>query len=498
MHIRFTDIAPVKSECLVLFLSQNTPLTAYTEQLDQQTQGQLARAVELDGFKGKFGDTLSVIAPVGLLVNRVLFVGLGPAEHALDCLQAQTLGGKIMAALMSNGDTAVSVVIEPHHAAGLSSAEMAANIALGASLRRYRFDKYRRQSPTDRKPLVEKFQLMSEQASLAELAYSPLQALADGVGLARDLVTEPGNILYPESYAERLQALSGLGLDVEILDEENMQALGMEALLSVGQGSDRASRLVVMKWQGADSHDAPIAFVGKGVTFDSGGISIKSAKGLDAMKFDMGGSAAVAGLMKTLAGRKAKVNAIGVVGLVENMPSGKAYRPGDVINSMSGQTIEIINTDVEGRLVLADALWYTQQRYQPRCIIDLATLTYAVSAALGEEFAGILSNDDALAEGLSHAGQVTGEPVWRLPLTEGFDRLLDSDIADIKQCAGAKGDCSIAGQFLQRFVNEVPWVHIDIAGMAWRDQANDLCEKGATGYGVRLLNQFVVDSYEQA
>jgi leucyl aminopeptidase len=322
------------------------------------------------------------------------------------------------------------------------------------------------------------------------------------VFLTRDLVSEPANVIYPETLAAEAGRLAELGVDVEILDEHKMRKLGMNALLAVGQGSARPPRVVVMQWNGANDsggpRSQPLAFVGKGVTFDTGGISIKPAAGMGDMKWDMAGSAVVIGLMRLLAARNAPVNAVGVVGLVENMPSGTAQRPGDIVTSMSGQTIEVLNTDAEGRLVLADALWYCQDRFKPRLIVDLATLTGAVIVALGHHRAGMFSNNDELAERLVQAGKAVGEQVWRLPLDESYDRDIDSDAADVKNIGGGRAAGSIIGaQFLQRFVNEAPWAHLDIAGTAWSTKDAPTVPKGATAFGVRLLDQFVSQHYEK-
>ena len=336
----------------------------------------------------------------------------------------------------------------------------------------------------------------------AERAYEPLDKTASAVFFTRDLVSEPANVIYPDTLAAQARTLTDLGVVVEVLDENKMRKLGMNALLGVGQGSIRPPRLVVMEWHGSppggDKHSPPIAFIGKGVTFDTGGISIKPAAGMGDMKWDMAGSAVVIGLMQLLAARKAKVDAVGLVGLVENMPSGTAQRPGDIVTSMSGQTIEVLNTDAEGRLVLADALWYCQDRYKPRLMIDLATLTGAVIVALGHHCAGLFSNNDELANQLIEAGKAVGEEVWRLPLDESYDREIDSDAADVKNIGGGRAAGSILGaQFIQRFVNDVPWAHLDIAGTAWSSKDAPTVPKGATAFGVRLLDQLVAQHYEK-
>ena len=330
----------------------------------------------------------------------------------------------------------------------------------------------------------------------ARAAHGPRAGLAEGVVLARNLVNEPPNVLYPEEFANRAKELEKLGVSVEILDRRAMADLGMGALLGVGQGSARESRVVIMRWNGATAPGEPVAFVGKGVCFDSGGISIKPAASMEDMKGDMAGAACVVGLMHALASRKARVNALGAIGLVENMPDGGAQRPGDIVRSMSGQTIEIINTDAEGRLVLADVLWYVQDKYKPKFMVDLATLTGAIMVALGQEYAGLFSNNDELSDRLSRAGQATGEKVWRLPLAAAYDKMIDSKFADMKNTGGRYGGSITAAQFLQRYVGKTPWAHLDIAGTGMGSPSSDVNQSWASGWGVRLLDRLVKDYYE--
>jgi leucyl aminopeptidase len=325
-----------------------------------------------------------------------------------------------------------------------------------------------------------------------------LKSIIDGLNLTKDLVSEPGNILHPDEYVNRIRKLSSLGLKVTIFDKRKMKKLGMNALLGVGQGSIRGSYLATIEWKGSNKKQQPLAFVGKGVCFDTGGISLKPAKFMEDMTYDMAGSGVVVGLMKTLALRKAKVNVVGVVGLVENMPDGNAQRPGDIVKSYSGKTIEILNTDAEGRLVLADALTYTEKKYKPKFIVDLATLTGAIIVSLGSEYAGLFSNDDKISDQLSKAGEKVGEKVWRMPLNENYDKLIDSKKADMQNInyVGGAGSTT-AAQFLQRFIlNKTPWAHLDIAGMAFSKYGGALNSGGATGFGVRLLNQLIEDNYE--
>ncbi|MEQ8369523.1 MAG: leucyl aminopeptidase, partial [Alphaproteobacteria bacterium] len=387
----------------------------------------------------------------------------------------------------------------PERRGRFDSAHIAAHLAFGARLQSYRFDRYRTRLSDDKKPTLQSLDIALKGPASARRHFDRLSAIADGVFLTRDVVSEPPNVLYPESYAERLLDLRKDGCKVQVLDETALRKLGMHSLLGVAQGSARPGRVVIMEWHGAAKTQAPLAFIGKGVTFDTGGISLKPGPGMDMMKWDMGGSGTVVGLMRALARRKAKVNAVGIVGLVENMPDGNAQRPGDIVSSMSGQTIEILNTDAEGRLVLCDVLTYAQQKYKPALMVDLATLTGAILVALGAPYAGLFSNDDRLSGQLSRAGEAVEERVWRLPLSDAYDREIDSKVADVKNIAANRNAGSIvAAQFLQRFVDKgVPWAHLDIAAVAWSDKARPTVPSGATGWGVRLLDRLVADNYEK-
>jgi len=369
---------------------------------------------------------------------------------------------------------------------------------LGFNLKSYTFNKYK---TTNKEKINKKiiFKLITSHKDELKKEYKYYDAIKEGVFLTRDLVSEPPNVLNPKKYTEEIKKLSKLGLKIEILNEAKLKKLGMNSLLGVGQGSENETFLVVIKWNGVrNNFGKPLAFVGKGVCFDTGGISLKPARFMEEMKYDMGGSAVVVGLMKSLALRKAKVNAIGVVGLVENMPDGNAQRPGDIVKSYSGKTIEVLNTDAEGRLVLADALTYTEEKFKPRFIIDLATLTGAIIIALGEEYAGLFSNNDELSENILKASENVNEKVWRLPLHKNYDKLINSTIADVQNINYAGGAGSItAAQFLQRFIiNKTPWAHLDIAGMAFSKKAASLNPSGATGFGVRLLNNLIKKNYE--
>ncbi len=453
---------------------------------DEKTSGALSNAANSSEFKGKFGQIVELLAPNGVAASRIILIGLGEMD-ALNPLTSEQVGGKVINKLMYSGEKKITIV----------DGVIAAHAAFGIRLRSYKFDKYYTTEKNSKKSSIATVTFLTVGADVSNRAFSDLDKIADGVIMARDLVSEPGNILYPESYAEQIKELKNLGIEIEILNEDAMEELGMESILGVGQGSSSETLIVIMKWMGSKNKKLqPLALVGKGVTFDTGGISLKPVPGMGDMKFDMGGSAAVVGAMKAIAGRKAKANVIGIVGLVENMPSGTAQRPGDVVSSMSGQTIEVLNTDAEGRLVLADCLWYCQEKYNPKFMIDLATLTGAIMVALGQEYAGIFSNDDELCEQLIAAGKTVDEPVWRMPIGEAYDKQIDSDIADMKNIGGKYAGSITAAQFLQRFVNGVPWVHIDIAGTAWKQNTSSIAEKGATGYGVRLLDQLIRDNYE--
>ncbi|WP_421931286.1 leucyl aminopeptidase [Phenylobacterium sp.] len=453
--------------------------------------GAFAKALAGARFTGGKGQTLDVLAPSGSDAARVVLVGAGKAGD-FDAMAAETAAASAYAAVKTSGLTTLRVVLPGADAA------KAARAAFGVRLAAYRFDKYRTKEAAEKKPSIVKTEVVTAEADAAVTAFADLAALADAISFARDLVSEPPNVLYPAEFAKRVKQLEELGLEVEILGEAEMMKLGMGSLLGVGQGSIRESQLAILKWNGADDKKAqPIAFVGKGVCFDTGGISIKPADNMEHMKTDMGGAAAVSGLMHVLAGRKAKVNAVGILGLVENMPDGNAQRPGDVVTSMSGQTIEIINTDAEGRLVLADAVWYCQQRFKPKFMVDLATLTGAIIIALGDDVGGLFSNNDELSGNLMAASGAEGEPLWRMPLPAHYDKNIDSMIADMKNTGGRPGGSITAAMFIQRFVNGVPWAHLDIAGTAWKKPSTvPTIPDGATGFGVRLLNRMVADKYE--
>ncbi|MDR6787969.1 leucyl aminopeptidase [Sphingomonas sp. BE138] len=479
MQIAFAADRPADATVLALAVRNDAALTGLVDGADAL----LAGAAAGQRFAGEAGSVLDVFVPQGDKVQRVLLLGVGAGDDAA----FERAGGALAARLLTSGVTAA--------VADLSGVEplATARFAAGVAQRAWRFDEYRTKLPEKQKPTLARVTIVGDDAE-----WAGRDAVSQGLALARLLATLPPNILYPESFVDRvLQAVDGLGLEVTVLGEQELTELGAGALLGVSQGSRREARVLALKWNGAGA-DAPLtALVGKGVTFDTGGISIKPAAGMEDMKWDMGGAAAVAGAMLSLATRKAKANVIGVMGLVENMPDGNAQRPGDVVTSMSGQTIEVINTDAEGRLVLCDCITWVQNTHKPVRIVDLATLTGAMIVALGNEYGGLFSNDDALAEQLLAAGRETGDKLWRFPLADGYDKLIDSPIADMKN-VGPRGAGSItAAQFLQRFVDDgVAWAHLDIAGMVWADKDGATWGKGATGYGVRVLDRFVADVCE--
>ena len=494
MKIAFSEIAVPRGGALIVGVLEGRVLTRTGAALDKRAGGVLARAMKSGRFTGAKGEFLEVLQPAGLRLGRVLLAGLGKAAD-IDDLRLQALGGGAVTRLNRGGEKAACIAVDGVRGMKIKAPAAAAHVAYGARLGAYRFDRYRTKEKADKKPTLGALTVMVKDAPAARSIHRPLAKVAEGVFLTRDLVSEPANVIYPASLSAQARTLKKLGVAVEVLGRARMQKLGMGALLGVAQGSANEPQLVVMRWTGGRGR--PVAFVGKGVTFDSGGISIKPSGGMEDMKWDMGGAGVVIGLMRALAGRKAKLNAVGVVGLVENMPSAMAQRPGDVVTTMSGQTIEVINTDAEGRLVLADALWYTQTRFKPKAMIDLATLTGAIIVALGHQHAGLMSNDDGLAEALAAAGSAVGERLWRLPLDASYDDDIKSDIADMHNVGRARAAGSIsAAKLLERFVGDVPWAHLDIAGVTWSKTAKPTVPKGGTAFGVRLLDRLVADRFE--
>ena len=495
MKITFSKPGLPAKGALVVGVYEGKKLTQSAAELDRKTKGALTRAIAASRFVGKVRQVLSILAPAGIDASRIVLLGLGKAKGENKPVDLESLGGVLIGELGGSGAQEAAIAID---LAGEEGGIAAAHLALGAKLRSYRFDKYRTKEKPESKPTLQRLTVHVEASRTAQRTYADLEQVAEAVFFARDLVSEPGNVVYPKNLAKQCKSLADHGVKVEVLGIKEMTKLGMGALLGVGQGSAHESQLVVMQWNGdPSSKEKPLAFIGKGVTFDTGGISLKPSLGMEDMKWDMGGSAAVIGLMRALAGRKAKANVIGIVGLVENMPDGAAQRPGDVVKSMSGQTIEITNTDAEGRLVLADALWYCQDRFKPRFMVNLATLTGAIVIALGHEFAGAFVTDDELADRLLASAKATGEGLWRMPLAESFDRGMDSDVADMKNSGTRDGGSCKAAMFMKRFTNDVPWAHLDIAGMAWSSKDKPVTPKGATAYGVRLLDHLVKAYYEK-
>lgn len=504
LKIGFFSKAPGKADTAVAFVWAGKKLEQAASKLDRQSGGLISYHLKnQEKFAGKKGQTLVLAASPKLPWTRIVLAGLGEADK-LDALGCETTGGKLYAALAGAGvEKAVFFAEDGKSKGGIDAATGAAHIALGAKLRSYRFDKYKSKDKKgeDKNGGLSSIVIQMPAADRANKAYKKLDAVAQGVFFARDLANEPPNVLYPESYARIIKKeLTPLGVKVEIIDAKKLVKLGANAHLMVGQGSARPPCTVVMRWNGGKkSGKGPLAFVGKGVTFDTGGISIKPSAGMEDMKFDMCGSAAVVGLMRTLALRKAKVNVVGIVGLAENMPGGHASRPSDIVRTLSGKYVENLNTDAEGRLVLCDTLTYVQREYNPRLIVDLATLTGAIVVALGAEYAGAFVNDERLWDNLQKASKATGEKLWRMPLDEAYRRAMDSAVADIRNTSTTGrdgGSCTAAG-FLERFIDDGrAWAHLDIAGVAWAKADKPTAPKPAPGFGVQLLDRLVADHYE--
>jgi leucyl aminopeptidase len=493
VKVGFVPLSNAPRGILVAFCDDTLKFGAATRKTLGTAANLVKRAAATNQFKGKKGATLDILEPDGIKIQRLIVVGTGkPADlKEKDFLKF----GGVLAAKLNSGSEAVTVMAELPDSA--MEPVQAAAIASGIRLRAYRFDRYKTKKKDEDGGLRAQISIAVDDVAGTRKISAAGSHLVDGVNLARELVNEPPNVLYPEEFARRAAQLRKLGVVVEVLDVKAMAKLGMGALLGVSQGSARPGRTVIMHWNGGKRGEQPVAFIGKGVCFDTGGISIKGASGMEDMKGDMGGAACVVGLMHALAARKAGVNVVGAIGLVENMPDGNAQRPGDIVTSMSGQTIEIINTDAEGRLVLADVLWYVATKFKPKFMVDLATLTGAIVVALGTENAGMFSNNDELAERLAKAGVDTGERVWRMPLAPEYDKLIDSQFADMKNTGGRHGGSITAAQFLQRFVDDTPWAHLDIAGTAMGAPKTDINQSWGTGFGVRLLERLVADHYEK-
>ena len=490
MKVTFAAQRPEGQYALAIPVRGEDMLADRLTGLDEAGRTLAARAADAQRFEREAATIAETFITEGDAARRLLLIGLGGKRD--DEALYERVGGALTGRLLTSGETKLVIDVS-----GLDfDGEAAARLAYGAAARGWRYDIYRTKLGKKAKPTLEEIVVVGG-GDGADAAWEHKAAVLAGLSFTRELVTEPANIIYPETFVERARAqLEGLGVEIEVLDEEAMAALGMHSLLGVSLGSVRPARLLAMRWNGGGDAK-PVVFVGKGVTFDTGGISIKPALGMESMKWDMGGAGAVAGAMKALATRKAKANVVGICGLVENMPDGKAQRPGDVVTSMSGQTIEVINTDAEGRLVLCDAMTWAQRQYKPEVMIDLATLTGAMIISLGFEYGGLFSNDDGLAGKLADAGMKSGDKVWRMPLGDAYDKLMDSPIADMKNSGPREGGSITAATFLQRFVEEgVKWAHLDIAGMVWANKAGHLFDKGATGYGVALLDRFIADNFE--
>ena len=492
MKIQFSAQPAADAAVLVLPVEKEGLARLSLNDLQDSDRTTVLGAARASRFDGEAGTIVEVFLPGEGDVRRALLVGIGAGGEA----DYERAGGAVTARYLSSGVT--SLTVDFRALGGTPAGKSVARFAAGAAQRGWRHDVYRTKLPEKAKRTLDAITIAGAPDD-AEAAWADFEAVTQGMELTRELVAEPANIIYPESFVERVtQSVEGLGLEITVLDEDEMRALGMGALLGVSQGSRREARLLALKWSGAGEGNPDIAFVGKGVTFDTGGISIKPAGGMEDMKWDMGGAGAVVGAMKALAMRKAKANVIGVCGLVENMPDGNAQRPGDVVTSMNGQTIEVINTDAEGRLVLCDALCWVQKTHEPKTIVDLATLTGAMIVALGHEHAGVFSNDDSLADELLAAGLASGDKLWRLPVSDAYNKLIDSPIADMKNVGPRAAGSITAAQFIKRFINDgVRWAHLDIAGMAWADKPGPNYDKGATGFGVRLLDRLVKDNFEK-
>ncbi|MYZ49854.1 leucyl aminopeptidase [Propylenella binzhouense] len=491
--ISFVNLAAPERGTVVFLTDKSMKLGPTAAAVDEAAAGWFARGASVGKFEGGSLKTIQQLAPAGGTLDRVVYLGLGDPEKfgEGDWLK---LGGTAAGA---GGNGEMTIVLERADAVAVTP-EQAANVALGAAMRGYSFDRYKTKKKPEEPQGPRKIAVAVADPKAAARAWESLEPVAAGVVLARDLVNEPANVLGPAEFAERLEGLREFGVEVEVLDERDLRKEKMNALLGVARGSARAPRVVVMRWKGGKGKDKPVALVGKGVVFDTGGISIKPAAGMEDMKGDMAGAAAVAGTMRALAGRKARANVVGIVGIVENMPDGDAQRPGDIVTSLSGQTIEIINTDAEGRLVLADVLTYVQREDEPKAIVDLATLTGAIIVALGHHHAGMFANNDELAAALDSAGRETGEHVWRMPLGPDYDKLIESKFADVKNTGGRWAGSITAAQFIGRFIeNETPWAHLDIAGTGMGSPSSETNQSWGSGFGVRLLDRWIRANHER-
>ncbi|MGI9424456.1 MAG: leucyl aminopeptidase [Hyphomicrobiaceae bacterium] len=503
LEIEFVDADTKLEPNAATIVDASCDLGPVAKKLDKDSDGHLKRAMSAADFSGKSKTSVPLLAPQGSDLKRLTIVGAGDLGELNDTDWAM-LGGYTLGQLTTTKDRSASILFECESLPASKRAAATAAFAQGALLRSYKFDKYKTKKNSgddaeSTKAELTRLVVHTKDPAAAKKSFTREMAVATGVALTRDLVNEPANTLGPVEFAAACSALDQVGVEVEIFDTEQLADIGMHALLAVAQGSERPARVAVMQWHGAKTKRAKaLCFIGKGVCFDTGGISMKPAGGMEDMKGDMGGAACVTGLMHALAARRAGVNAVGIVGLVENMPSGTAQRPGDIISSLSGQTIEVLNTDAEGRLVLADLLTYAQERFSPRFMINLATLTGAIIVALGKDHAGMFSNDDRLAADLSECGLATGEKVWRMPLSKAYDKLINTPNADMKNIGGRWGGAITAAQFLQRFVDKaIPWAHLDVAGTAMASEKTEISKSWASGWGVRLLDRLVSEKYER-
>ena len=513
LEITFAPLTTGLEPTTLVFAGSELALGDSVKALNQRTGGLLLKAADASGFKGRPKTSFEVLAPAKLDADRLVVAGAGKVGDLTDADWA-LLGGYAYGQIAARKTLRASLIADFDDFGDVKPAQAAALLGFGVLLRHYTFAKYKTKkagtgeegaAPADGPDAaaagtdgLQKLVILTADPDKARVAFLRQQAVANGIMLARDLVNEPANELGPVEFADRVKDLESLGLEIEILDVDALTALKMNTLLAVGQGSPRPSRVAILHWNGAKSKRAkPVCFVGKGVVFDTGGYSIKPAGGMEDMKGDMGGAAAVVGLMAALAERKANVNVVGIIGIVENMVSGNAMRPGDIVTSMSGQTVEILNTDAEGRLVLADVLWYAQERFKPKLIVDLATLTGAIMIALGKEYAGLFANDDRLAADLLAASKATGEKIWRMPLDKAFHRMIDGKTGDIKNIGGRWGGSCTAAAFLERFIKDTPWAHLDVAGTAMDASRSEINTSWGSGWGVRLLDRFVADHHEK-
>ena len=498
MDFQFKSLITEKDHVGVVFCDSKNRLLGFGKKLDQISKKSISTVISNDASfqkrKSKSFDYAVVHLPANIKLSKVYVFRL--ADYSKFSIRDfQILGGNLFSLISFYQEDKVGIYPDGIISKGVSAVNSVSEIILGSLLASYKFDKYKTVNKKENKPL--KIKIYSSNHSRIEKNYTNIIAISEGVTMTRNLVTEPPNVMTPPEIAKNAASLEKYGVEIKILGEKEMTKLGMGSLLSVGRGSEHESKLAIMKWTGhRNKKKKPIAFVGKGVSFDTGGVSLKPANGMQEMKYDMGGSGVVVGLMKALAMRKAKVNAIGVVGLVENHIGNMATRPSDVVTSYSGQTIEVLNTDAEGRLVLADALWYTQEQYKPEFMVNLATLTGAIVVALGNEYAGLFSNNDKLSKQLEEAGKIEDEKLWRFPLHKNFDKMINSPIADMQNIGTGHPGSITAAQFLQRFVNKTPWAHLDIAGTTWTKSLLPTSPKGSTAFGVKLLNRFVNKYYE--